>query len=426
MISAVWCIAALLCAPAAAAAPRTPVSATMGPGDENAKISSLSELAIESLRHRSFAARFEGEATLGDEQGRSSYAQFYGAPFYRTQLVSYRSDGLRVYARIDFPPESVQMPASGFPVIVFAHGWVGAAAAARFNFDYSPGAYYADLIDRYVKAGYIVVMPGYRGHGIVKGVPAQGLEFVRVYDNGSYLAPLYYGIDLLHALQAVESIEGWRSDESALPMHIDVHRIYLTGHSQGGDAAFTALVVSSSPALKMHFAAASIWAGCIAGRMEQGAFYGPMETSAAALSDPAYFPHISPSWNAAKYTGSIQDGIDQRRAEMYDTVRAYVSDQSRADLASDSLQAPMAALDAVRFTRYVNVPLDMHYSDSDYFSIPAWNASIVRNVRGAGGHAQAYQYPGNTHEFSTQANWSPVGAVPGREMALQRTLALFR
>lgn len=419
-----WWLAALMCLPLACMAASR--AGGFSPMDEHAKIGSLADLAVESLRRRSFAARFELESTLGDERSGSAYAAFYGPPFYRTHLVSYRSDGLKIYARVDLPPSGMAMPEKGFPVIVFAHGWVGAAAAQHFDFDYAARSYYGDLIDRYVKAGYVVVTPGYRGHGVVNGVPAEGLEFIRAYDDGSYLAPVFYAIDLLHALQAVESLGNGKWGEPKSPLRVDTRRIYLTGHSQGGDAALTALVVSSSPALRQHFAAASIWAGCIAGRIEQGAFYGPMEASAAALNDPAYFRHISPSWDPQSYTGSIQDGIDGRRAEMYATVRAYVADQAYADLKMNSLRAAMAALDAVRFPQYVIMPLDMHYSDSDYFSIPPWNAAIVRDVRGAGGRANAYVYPGNTHEFTTVDRWSPPGAIPGREMAIERTLALFR
>jgi dienelactone hydrolase len=86
----------------------------------------------------------------------------------------------------------------------------------------------------------------------------------------------------------------------------------------------------------------------------------------------------------------------------------------------------MAALDAVRFPQYIDVPIDMHFSDSDYYSIPPWNAAIVRSVRSAGGRANAYIYPGNTHEFNTVDGWSPAGSVPGRETAMQRTLELFQ
>lgn len=392
----------------------------------SARIDSLSQLSIEALRQRSFEAQFTFEAMLGDEFGTTGYAKFYGPPYYRTLMASYLSDELRVYARIDFPPATTRPPAAGFPVIIFAHGWVGEADAPRFDFDYSANSSYGDLIDRYVKAGYVVVMPGFRGHGSVNGVPAPGLEYIRAYDNGSYLAPQFYAIDVLHALQAVGSLDRikWPTPMSH-PVKIDRDRIYLTGHSQGGDAAFTALAVSSSPRLRLHFRAASIWAGCIAGRIEQGGFYGPMENSAAALRDPAYFPHMPPWWKASSHAGSIQEGIDGRRQQMYQTVREYVADQANVSLEANSLLEVMRAIDAVAHPQYISVPLDLHFSDRDYYSTPSWNAAIVRSIRNSGGAANAYVYPGNGHDFRLIQDWSPRGTTAGRETAIARTLARF-
>lgn len=402
------------------------VATTAAAQQASAKIDSLSQLSVETLRQRSFDAQFTPEAILGDERGATSYARFYGPPYYRTLMASYLSDGLRVYARIDLPPPSARPPSAGFPVIIFAHGWVGEAGAARFDFDYAANSSYGDLIDRYAKAGYVVVTPGFRGHGEVNGMPAQGLEYVRAYDDGSYLAPQFYAIDLLYALQAVNSLDRVRwPTPSSDPMTIDRERVYLTGHSQGGDAAFTALAVSSSPRLRIHFRAASIWAGCIAGRIEQGAFYGPMENSVAAQRDAAYFPYMPPWWTPSDHAASIQDGIAERRRQMYQTVRSYVMDQANASLASNSLVAAMRAIDAVAHPQYITVPLDLHFSDRDYYSTPAWNASIVRSIRSAGGTANAYVYPGNGHDFRLIPGWSPRGSSPGRQTALARTLARF-
>ncbi len=398
-----------------------------GAASTTAKIDSLSQLSIESLRKRSFDAQFTLQTTLGTGSGQSDYAKFYGPPFYSSFIASYLSDGLRVYARVDVPPVVVASPSSGFPVILFAHGWVGEAAAPGFDFDYTPNSYYGDLIDRYVKAGYVVVTPGYRGHGRVNDVPSQGIEYVRTYDDGSYLAPQFYAIDILHALQAVGSLEGiqWPTSRSE-KLRIDRSRIYLSGHSQGGDAAFTALAVSSSPQLHQHFRAASIWAGCIAGRMEQGGFYGPMETSEAALHDPAYFPHMPPQWKARQYTGTIQQGIDGRRQQMYRTVRNNVADQAHADLNKNSLLGAMRAIDAVAFPQFITVPLDLHFSDRDYFSTPQWNSAVVRSIRSMGGRANAYVYPGNGHDLRLVDGWSPRGSSAGRETAIARTLERFK
>ena len=390
-----------------------------GPG-----IANLKQISIDGLRSRNFDSDMTIVEQLGDDSGSSDYSQYYGAPYYDTYMASYNSDGLHVYARVDIPP--TEMPEDGYPVVIFAHGWVGAGGAPTYTFNYGPGSYYGDMLDAYVKAGYVLVMPGFRGHGTVDGVAADGLEYIQAYDNGSYLSPIFYAIDILNTLEGVDSLAdadwiAWGGDN----IEIDTSRIYLTAHSQGGDAAFTALAISSSPKLDNHIAAASIWSGSIEGRIEQGAFFGPQERSADAWTDPAYFPHMPWWWSPAWSPETIEEGVAYRKAQMYDTVRAYVANQAHADPESNSLAEVMATLDAAKHTQYINMPLDLHYSDMDHYSIPEWNEMVVRKVRSMGASANAYMYAGNTHEFGTYDGWSPPGSVPGRETAIGRTIDLF-
>lgn len=408
--------------------PAAPVSGEPGPAPmtapESPGIASLSEISIDGLRSREFSSTLSIEQQLGDATGSSEYSQFYGEPYYNTFLASYQSDGLLNYARVDLPPGD--MPEAGYPVVIFSHGWVGEDGAPGYTFNYAADSYYGDLLDAYAKAGFVVLMPGFRGHGTLNGVPAEGLEYIQAYDNGSYLSPIFYAIDILNLLAGTDSLNevDW-AQWGAGDVKVDPSRIYLTGHSQGGDAAFTALAVSSSPNLENHFAAASIWSGSLAGRVEQGAFFGPQEASQDALADPAYFPHMPSWWDPAWYWGTIEEGIASKQAEMYETVRAFVADQSDADPSTNSLVPEMARLDAANYVHYIDVPLDLHYSDMDHYSIPQWNEGVIRKLRATGGSGAAYRYAGNSHEFTTTEGWSPGGATPGRNTAIERTIELF-
>ncbi|WP_420641539.1 alpha/beta hydrolase family protein [Candidatus Leptofilum sp.] len=388
-------------------------------------IDSLRQLSIDGLRSRKFRATLTIETQLGDPAGSSEYAQFYGAPYYHSYLLSYRSDGLRVYSRLDLPP--VDMPANGYPVIIFAHGWVSASDAPSYAFAYQQNAYYGDILDSYVKAGFAVLTPGFRGHGTVNGCPADGLAYMQAYDNGSYLIPLFNAIDILNLLEGVGSLNqvNWRA-WGANNVKIDSSRIYITGHSKGGDAALAALAVASSGTLNNQFKAASIWCGSIEGRIEQGAFYGAQEASREALTDPAYFPFMPPTWQTDDYWGTIEAGLAQKKRQLYDTVKRYVRDQADADSDTNSLVEVMASLDAAKHLQYVDVPLDLHYSDRDHFSVPAWNASIIRLLRAVGGSGNAYLYRGNSHDLRVVPGWSPAGAVSGRATAVSRTIARFQ
>lgn len=382
------------------AAPATDKAAAALPAPA---IASLSTLAITSLRQRDYSASFHVEQRVGADT-----------------WTSYRSDGLRVYARIVEPPPEQKQPPRGWPVVIHAHGWVGEQGAARYSFGVGGADSMAILLNRFVQAGYVVVVPGFRGHGTVKGVPAEGIEWIKAYDNGSYLSPIFYGVDLLHALQALPSLE-----QTAAGTRIDSQRIYLTGHSQGSDAALTALAVASSPRLPLEFAAASLWASCFEGRIEQGRFYGAMEASADALKDPRFL-HVMPHWwKLSMYTGTIEQGQQRRQQQMYDTVRRMVADQADAHPQTRPLDAVMASIDAFKHPQFIRAPLQLHFSDMDHYSPPAWNENLARAVNAAGSRAQALRYPGNTHSFRVEPGWSPPGSVPGIDLIGERSLALF-
>ena len=401
------------------------LAAKRGHHPEPPAIYSLNQLSIDRMRGRHFGSKYLNiEEQLGDESGSSEYSQFYGPPYYNTYMASYKSDGLHVYTRVDIPPG--EMPEDGYPVIVFSHGWVGQNSAPTYNFNYAANSYYGDMLDAYVKAGYVLLMPGWRGHGTVNGVPAEGIEYMEAYDNGSYLSTMFYAIDILNLLESADLLEDedWAA-WGAGDVKIDTSRIFLTAHSQGGDAAFTAFTVASSPRFDNHFAGASLWASSIEGRIEQGAFLGPQEWSADAWSDPAYFPHMPSWWSPNWSTATIEEGIAHRKTVMYDTVNTYVANQGDADPDTNSLVDDMAKLDAAKHTFYITAPLDLHYSDMDHYSIPEWNEGIMRMLRSMGGTGNAYMYEGNSHEFRVIDGWSPPGSAAGRQTAIDRTIALF-
>ena len=162
-------------------------------------------------------------------------------------MASYTTDGLNVYSRVDVPP--TEMPEEGYPVIIYAHGWVGADGAPGYTFNYSANSYYGDMLDAWVKAGYLLLMPGFRGHGTVNGTPADGIEWMQTYDNGSYLSTRFYAVDILNLLDSVETLDdidwsAWGIDED---ISVNTKRIFLTAHSQGGDAADHAFAFPAVP-----------------------------------------------------------------------------------------------------------------------------------------------------------------------------------
>lgn len=170
-------------------------------------------LSVEYLRQRTYSGELTIEETLTPEE---SYNRF---------IVSYLSDGNKNYALLTVP--NGEMPETGWPVIVFNHGYIPPA-------EYSSTQGYAAYVNAFASNGYIVLRPDYRGHGNSEGEPVN-----TYFDQGNT-------IDVLNAVAAVKH---WET--------ADPDRIGMWGHSMGGWITLRALVVD--PDIR----AAVIWSGAL-------------------------------------------------------------------------------------------------------------------------------------------------------------------
>lgn len=472
-VSAVFCVLAGIAALAA-----DPTAAYAKWADVN--IGSFKDMSVDSLRARTYGSDLTLVDWLGKAGGQNEYQAFYskdGSPTCNTYMAAYRSDGLRVYARVDIP--TTKMPEKGYPVVVFIHGWAGVDAAPKYGFNYAAKSYYGDWIDAYVKAGYVVVFPGWRGHGTVSGVPADGIEFMKAFDNGSYVSPLFYAIDVLNAIDSLQTLQNnnwavWGYD-SKDAVKIDLSRICVAGHSQGGDVELTTLAVAGKGSkLKNKVYAASIWSGCFPDRITQLNTYGPMENTWEAFkagsqdafewngtavgSDgstnpnfvfgypPEWIGTVDPSkwdWQKDEFVHTYKDIILKKTMEMYDTFNNYFGDGKNVTFSLNTdasgkvtithdpavLQAT-AAMSAFNYPEYfVGEKLILNHSDEDMYSMAAWNADLTRRITAKGGYCINFVYPANTHELNASDNaWynhNGKYTVSGRPYAIKRDIALF-
>jgi dienelactone hydrolase len=447
-------------------------AAESGPGGRVASapaISSLEELSVESLRARTYGSRLTVEAPL--DLGRTTGGADSAAP--RTYITSFRSDGLRQYARLDLP--AGPMPEAGYPVVVFLHGWVGLAGAPKLDFRFGKGSIYGAMIDEFTAAGFLVITPGFRGHGTVGGRAAEGIEYLATWDNGTYVSPVFYAIDALNLMEGLGTLaetDGARWGRAAGPLaHIDQHRINVIGHSQGGDVALIVMAVCGrgSP-LKNAATAGSIWSGTFPSRLTQLATYHPIETTPQAFLagdgtwtatatgangavNPNFVFGYPPDWIE---TPQVRNWTWQRKAWSRKTVASALKDQldemygtanrlvGNLHGVSYQLQyepdgkvivrhdprvvAAEARVGAFQSERFLTQPLSLQHSDRDFYSIPEWNADLCSRIKQVGGSCFDFTYPGNTHALGvSKAPWfSGEGAVPGFHTALQRDIALFR
>ena len=454
--------------------PATPVSYEKW---ADTKLDSLVDLSIETLRTRRYASVLDIETRLGSSEDRSEYSLFFsmdGSPPYNTYLASYFSDGNRVYSRVDVPASPP--PEDGYPVMIFVHGWVGLEDAPGFDFGYKAGSLYSRYIDAFVDAGFLVLTPGWRGHGTVNNIPAEGIEFMQSWDNGSYISPMFYAIDVLNLIEGIQSLEtaewnrwGIQGDDTP---RVNRNRIHVNGHSQGGDVALTVLAVSGEHStIQNAVSSGSIWSGCFGTRFAQASIYGPMAstleafmsgdgtwTGSAVGRDNSINPNFMfawpPDWIGTVDTGSpewtwqpdnwalktVAESLQIKFSEMYDSINLNVKniddalfeimilESGKAEVRHDQrVVEAMYNISAFNFESYITEPLLLHHSDQDYYSIPEWNANLSARINAAGGSSLDFNYPGNTHSLLvSQYEWfSKKGTGEGLQEMINRDLSML-
>ena len=441
-------------------------------------LATLEEIGIPTLRSRSYTSDIQVLEVLGDRSHPTEYTRHYtpaGATPHSTFLGTYQSDRLRLYVRLDIP--SSAMPPGGFPLVVFAPGWISRDQAPGWNFGYDTSSFTGEVIQRFVQEGFAVVTPGYRGRGTVAGVAADGIEFIDAYGNGSYLSPVFYALDLLNIIQGLASLngiewQGWGFGTEVAP-RFDLDTVALLAHSQGGDAALTALaVLGDNPRISQPVKAASIVSGNIPDRFTQANTFGPMGSTLQAfmsgdgtwtgsatgadgsVNKEFIFPWPadwigtvdtrSPewTWQAQQWaTPTVRDALEIKYREMYDTLNAYVGNMAQAtfDIGKDAtgatevrhdpvIEQTMPGIGGFNHARYLKTPLALHISDRDYYSMPVWNHNLARRINQAGGKARVFIYAGTNHSLKrSKYSWfSPPGTPDGLPYAIARDALFFR
>lgn len=145
---------------------------------------------------------------------------------YSRYYVSYLSEGLKIYALMTVP--NGQKPATGWPVVVFNHGYIPPDV-------YVTTERYIAYVDLIARSGYIVFRSDYRGHDRSEGQA-----------RGAYSNPDY----TMDVLNAVASMKRYPD--------ADPNRIGMWGHSMGGYITLRSMVID--PDIK----AGVIWAGVVA------------------------------------------------------------------------------------------------------------------------------------------------------------------
>jgi uncharacterized protein len=208
---------------------------------------------------------------------------------YRRYIASYLSEGLKIYGLLTVP--NGERPATGWPVIVFNHGYIPPQ-------QYRTTERYVAYVDGFARNGYIVFKSDYRGHGDSAGQAA-----------GAYWSP-DYTIDVLNAVASLKQYPD-----------ADPARMGMWGHSMGGSITLRTMVTTRD------IKAGVIWAGVVApltdllqqwhhpgvarpeptrpsrggrGREQLTAVYGSPQ------ANPTLWASVSPNTYVADVSGPIQ------------------------------------------------------------------------------------------------------------------------
>lgn len=144
---------------------------------------------------------------------------------YQRYLASYQSEGLKIYALLTVP--NGERPPTGWPVIVFNHGFIPPA-------QYRTTERYVAYVDWLARSGYIVFRSDYRGHANSEGIA-----------TGAYGSPNYV-IDVLNAAASMKRYPD-----------ADPDRIGMWGHSMGGYITLRSMVITRD------IKAGVVWAGVV-------------------------------------------------------------------------------------------------------------------------------------------------------------------
>jgi dipeptidyl aminopeptidase/acylaminoacyl peptidase len=254
---------------------------------------------------------------------------------YDRYVASYLSEDYKIYALLTIPHG--EQPASGWPVVIFNHGYIPPA-------QYRTTERYVAYVDAFARKGYLVFRSDYRGHGSSEGEA-----------SGGYGSPAYT-IDILNAVSALKNYPA-----------ADPNRIGMWGHSMGGHITLRSMVTSGD------IKAGVIWAGVVASYQdlfERWRRPGSDSTTATATPNPN----------------------SNRRRWRQELLEKYGSPAENPEF--------WASISPNSFLDDLSGPIQLHHGTADD-SVPVeFSETLFDQIQGVGKVVELYTYDNDNHNIS--------------------------
>ena len=271
---------------------------------------------------------------------------------YDRYIASYLSEGHTIYALLTVP--NGRRPESGWPIIVFNHGYVPPD-------EYRTTERYVQYVDYFARSGYIVFRSDYRGHG------SSGGEARGPYSNADYV------IDVLNGMAAA------RTHPAA-----DPQRVGMWGHSMGGYITLRAMVVSDA------IDAGVIWGGVVAPYPDLFNRAGALATAVAADA-----PAVTATAEAAQATATAR-ALSGTPAFRFGRWRNSLIDTYGTP---EENPAFWASISSNGYLADISGPLQLHHAVTDE-TVPAAASTLLHEQMAALGlPVELYLYDNDSHDI---------------------------
>lgn len=363
------------------------------------KINSLNDLTMTSLKKRNYFSNLIVEKRKVEDN--------------KTIYLSYLSDSIKTYVKVQVP--NTKEPVDGYPVIIIAHGKVEKNQTSNWDFGDNEESFIGNLSDKYSSLGYVVLIPGYRGHGTINDEISEGLEYLYAYDNKSYLISTFYAIDVVNLIEGIGSLKNLKIKNEyqknqnyfSRNLNINLNELYLTGYGQGGDVTLTVLGIIGGNTTKNKIKAASIWSGSFA----------DIDTKVQNIKYLDRLNYKNPN------NFEEEDFIRGNYKEMYNVFNHYIRDLTNTSFSYDKnkriihdkrVSKYIKNIGCYNLPNLIKTPVIFHFSNSDEISQEKWNYRMVKKLRKNNIESTAYEYKGNTPQLEIdKTSFNLYGEIRG-------------